>query len=57
MLFVSTEHTQEELDVLRDGIIELGLIPIIVRNIEDATLTEPVKYDIIMIDLIEIAKS
>lgn len=56
VLFVSTEHTQEELDVLRDGIIELGLIPIIVRNIEDATLTEPVKYDIIMIDSIEIAK-
>ncbi|CAX40799.1 histidine kinase, putative [Candida dubliniensis CD36] len=56
VLFVSTEHTQEELDVLRDGIIELGLNPIIVRNIEDANLTEPVKYDIIMIDSIETAK-
>jgi osomolarity two-component system sensor histidine kinase NIK1 len=56
VLFVSTEHSDEELQEIGDGIIELGLNPIIVRNIDDANLSEPIKYDIIMIDSIETAK-
>lgn len=56
VLFVSTEHSDEELQEIGEGIIELGLNPIIVRNIEDASLSEPIKYDIIMIDSIETAK-
>lgn len=57
VLFISTEHTSEQLDAIKDGIIELGLNPIIVRDIAHANLEEPVKYDIIMIDSIEIAKN
>ncbi|KAI5959730.1 NIK1 [Candida pseudojiufengensis] len=56
VLFVSTDHSNEELQEIKDGIIELGLNPIIVHNIEDANLQEPIKYDIIMIDSIETAK-
>ncbi|KAI5949560.1 NIK1 [Candida jiufengensis] len=56
VLFVSTDHSNEELQEIKDGIIELGLNPIIVHNIEDANLIEPIKYDIIMIDSIETAK-
>lgn len=56
VLFVSTEHSDEELQEIGNGIVELGLNPIIVRNIEDANLSEPIKYDIIMIDSIETAK-
>lgn len=57
VLFVSNAHTDSELAEIEAGIIELGLKPIIVKNIEDANLTEPVKYDIIMIDAIETAKN
>jgi FOG: CheY-like receiver len=57
ILFVTTEHTDSELTEIRDAIVELGLNPIIVRNIVDANLEDPVKYDIIMIDSIETAKN
>ncbi|CAI5760408.1 unnamed protein product [Candida verbasci] len=56
VLFVSIEHSDGELKNIENAMIELGLNPIIVRNIEDANLSEPIKYDIIMIDSIEIAK-
>lgn len=57
VLFVSTGHSDEELEEIKNGIFELGLNPIVVRNITDANLTDPVRYDIIMIDAIETAKS
>ncbi|CAH2352000.1 histidine protein kinase Nik1p [[Candida] railenensis] len=57
VLFISTEHTDAQLEEIKNGIIELGLNPIFVRDISDANLEEPVKYDIIMIDSIEIAKN
>lgn len=58
VLFISTEHTESELEDIRKGITELGLNPVIVRNIEDAYLTDdPVKFDIIIIDLITTAKN
>jgi len=56
VLFVSTEHSHEELAEIEHAIIELGLNPIIVNNIEDANLSEPIRYDIIMIDSIDTAK-
>ncbi|KAK6205271.1 uncharacterized protein RJT21DRAFT_124434 [Scheffersomyces amazonensis] len=56
VLFVSTAHTDEELEEIRVAIVELGLNPVIVRDSNEATLTEPVKYDIIMIDSIQTAK-
>ncbi|CAN3358928.1 histidine protein kinase Nik1p [Diutina catenulata] len=58
VLFISTEHTESELEDIRKGITELGLNPVIVRNIEDAYLTDdPVKFDIIIIDSITTAKN
>lgn len=57
VLFISSEHVESELEDIRQGIIELNLKPIIVHDIEDASLTEPVKYDIIIIDSIETAKN
>lgn len=56
ILFVSTEHTEDELEEIKNCIIELGLIPVIVNNMKEANLKDPVKYDIIMIDSIAIAK-
>ncbi|PSK36213.1 histidine protein kinase NIK1 [Candidozyma pseudohaemuli] len=57
VLFVSSEHTENELQELKNGIQELGLNPVIVRDITDVNFEEPIQYDIIMIDSIEIAKS
>lgn len=57
ILFISTEHTDEQLQTIKEGILELGLNLIVVRDIADADLEEPIKYDIIMIDSIEIAKN
>ncbi|EGV65371.1 histidine kinase osmosensor [Yamadazyma tenuis] len=57
ILFVSTEHSDSELEVVGSSLIDLGLSPVIVRQITDANLTEPVNYDIIVIDSIEIAKN
>lgn len=56
ILFVSTEHTVEALGEIKNGLSELGLKPIIVRDIQEANLSEPINYDIIMIDSIETAK-
>lgn len=57
VLFVSTEHTDSELADIQNGISELGLKPIIVRDLCEATLDEPIKYDIILIDSIDTAKA
>lgn len=56
VLFVSTEHSDAGTEQIRQGISELGLKPVIVRDINEANLTEPIKYDIIMIDSINTAK-
>ena len=56
ILFISTEHTEEELKDIRMQFEELGLISVIVHNIEDSNLKEPINYDIIIIDSIETAK-
>lgn len=56
VLFVSTEHSDAGAQQIGDRISELGLNPVIVRDISEANLTEPIKYDIIMIDSIDTAK-
>ncbi|KAG7666327.1 NIK1 [[Candida] subhashii] len=56
ILFVSTEHTESELEEIRQNLFELGLNPVFVRQIEQANLTDPNKYDIIIIDSLETAK-
>lgn len=56
VLFVATEHTDAELAQIRHDICELGLKPVVVRDIADASLLEPIKYDIILIDSIKTAK-
>lgn len=56
ILFVSTEHSDSELADISNGIQELGLKPVIVKDTQEANLAEPIKYDIIMIDSIKGAK-
>lgn len=56
VLFISTEHSESELEQLRADILELGLEPVIVRSTLEANISEPIVYDIIMIDSIKIAK-
>ncbi|CCE81986.1 Piso0_002675 [Millerozyma farinosa CBS 7064] len=56
VLFITTEHTDEELEDICNSIRDLGLIFVAVRNISEANLSDPVQYDIIMIDSIETAK-
>lgn len=55
VLFVSTEHSEAELSDLKKGILELGLKLVIVRHTQEANLSEPINYDIIMIDSIQTA--
>lgn len=57
ILFVSTEHNEEELEQIRAGITDLGLKLVTLRDISDANLSEPIKFDIIMIDSIQTARS
>lgn len=56
ILFISTEHSDLELKDIQSCINELGLVPVIAREISKANLTEPVMYDVIIIDSIETAK-
>lgn len=56
ILFISTEHSETELDQIRLDILELGLEPVIARSTQEANLSEPINYDIIMIDSINTAK-
>jgi osomolarity two-component system sensor histidine kinase NIK1 len=56
VLFISTDHTDHELKDIETEIQELGLNPIIIRSTCEANLTDPAKYDIIIIDSIETAK-
>lgn len=57
ILFVSTDHTPEELEDIGNNLQELGLRPAIVNDIKEVDILEPIKYDIIMIDSIQTAKS
>ncbi|KAG7194223.1 histidine kinase osmosensor [Scheffersomyces spartinae] len=57
VLFVSTEHSSDALEEIRRGILELGLNPIIVHDVDKVNLTEPIKFDTIIIDSIATAKS
>lgn len=57
VLFISTDHSDQEIKEIEDGICELGLNPVIVKATTEANLADPVKYDIIIIDSIETAKN
>lgn len=56
ILFISTDHNDSELEEIRSNITELGLEPVIARSTQEANLSEPINYDIIMIDSINTAK-
>lgn len=55
ILFLSTDHTDLELEEIRLQILQLGLTPVIVRDINDSDIVEPIPFDIIMIDSIKSA--
>lgn len=55
ILFLSTNHTDAELEAIRLQIYLLGLTPVVVKDINDADLAEPIPFDIIMIDSIKSA--
>lgn len=57
VLFISTAHSDAELRDIEAGIAELGLVPVVVRDVLDGRLRAPVPYDIIIIDAIATAKS
>ncbi|QBM88038.1 osomolarity two-component system, sensor histidine kinase NIK1 [Metschnikowia aff. pulcherrima] len=56
ILFISTDHNDSELEEIRNNILELGLEPVIARSTQEANLSEPINFDIIMIDSINTAK-
>ncbi|OBA17951.1 hypothetical protein METBIDRAFT_47873 [Metschnikowia bicuspidata var. bicuspidata NRRL YB-4993] len=56
ILFISTDHNDSELEEIQNNIIGLGLEPVIARSTQEANLSEPINYDIIMIDSINTAK-
>ncbi|ODQ77253.1 hypothetical protein BABINDRAFT_163751 [Babjeviella inositovora NRRL Y-12698] len=50
ILFIASEHSESDLQIIHQGILELELKPDIVRSIEEANLSDPDKYDIIIVD-------
>ncbi|ODV98035.1 hypothetical protein PACTADRAFT_47855 [Pachysolen tannophilus NRRL Y-2460] len=56
VLFISTEHDDLRAREIKTNIENLKLKPVIARTIEEANFQEPVKFDIIIVDSIDIAK-
>lgn len=57
VLVISQEHTCAGVRAIENNLVELGLDPTVVSDIGDANLADPVKFDIIIIDSIEIAQN
>jgi osomolarity two-component system sensor histidine kinase NIK1 len=53
ILFISTQHNEEEMIKIEHDLSEINLRPTVVTNIEDAHFTDPCKYDVIIIDSLE----
>ncbi|CDR40488.1 CYFA0S05e01068g1_1 [Cyberlindnera fabianii] len=53
ILVIFTEHTQQQMNTIDLLLKELNLRPTVVSSIEEASIQEPCKYDVIIIDSIE----
>jgi osomolarity two-component system sensor histidine kinase NIK1 len=53
ILFISTQHNEEDMKKIEHDLSEINLRPTVVPNIEDAHFTDPCKYDVIIIDSLE----
>jgi osomolarity two-component system sensor histidine kinase NIK1 len=56
ILVISTSHSREETEQIRKDLLELNLRPTVVHDIKEVKVSEQSKFDVIIIDSIEIGK-
>lgn len=57
VLFIAMEHLPQEQEQIRSLLMEMGLDPVICQDILEANLSEPVAFDIIIIDSLSTAEN
>ena len=56
ILFIATEHNDKDMKKIEEDLGAINLRPTVVKSIEDAHFQDPCKYDVIIIDSLEMGR-